>query len=120
MVSAPILHVGADVSGRRVFDRDACGHQLAVFLLPHDSTRLRQFRAAVDSADFVGVVHNERLNIPSILPVDGDQIRQVVFALGILGRNLANRLSPSKDISSRLPTRGVLRGCRCAGSQAPV
>ena len=47
--------VAIDEGRRRVLDGDARGHQFGVLFLSHDATHLRQFGAAVDPANLVGI-----------------------------------------------------------------
>src|SRR5207244_1166154 len=85
--------VGADVDslidiGRRgIFNRDARRHELRVFLLPHQPAHLRQLLAAVDSPYFVGVLHGHRRHYLSAPAINVDEIRQVIFALGVFDAN---------------------------------
>ena len=82
------IHVGR----RRILNRDAGGHQLLVLRLSHDSAHCRQLEAAVDSPDFVGVRHGQRFDAEPALPVERNDVGQVVLALRVFRRDAGQRL----------------------------
>ena len=92
------LDVRIDVGRGRIDERDAGGHQFFVLLLSHDSAHFRQFGAAVDAPDFLGVVDHERFDRQLPPAVDGDQVGQVVLALRVLRRDAAKRVEQRRQV----------------------
>ena len=92
------LDVRIDVGRGRVDERDAGRHQFFVLVLSHEPAHFRQFRAAVDAADFLRVVDHERFDRQLAPAVDGDQIGQVELALGVLRGDAAQRLEQRRQV----------------------
>ena len=91
MVSAAIATRPVDVRRRRILDRHPGGHQLVVLLLSHDSAHFGELAAAVDAAYLVRVGDGHGFHASPELAKDGHQIGQVIFALGVLARDAADR-----------------------------
>ncbi len=68
-------HAFVDVSGGRILDRDARGHQFFVLFLSHDAARFCQFRPAVDSAGLVGIAEHDGLDAQSAATIGRNQVR---------------------------------------------
>ena len=92
IVSAPTCDVAIDVGRRRILDRDARRHQLRVLLLSHDAAHCRQLGAAVDAANLVGVCDGDGFDRRPALPVDRDEIGQVILALRVFRADAAHRV----------------------------
>src|SRR6185503_12295418 len=90
--------VRIDVGRGRVDDGDAGCHQFFVFCLSHDSAHFREFGAAVDPPDFLGIVDNERFDRQLPPAVDGNQVGQVVLALGVLRGDSAQRVEQRRQV----------------------
>src|SRR6185369_3171230 len=84
-----------DVDGGGILDRDAGCHQLGGFVIAHDSAHCRQLDAAVDASNFIGIRDGDGLHNLAALPVDGDQIGQVILVLRVLGGNTAHGVEQS-------------------------
>ena len=66
-----------------------------VFCVSHDSAHCRQLDAAVDAANLVGIRDGDRFDRRPALPVDRDEIRQVVLAAARSRRRCSARASNS-------------------------
>ena len=77
------LHVGVDICGGRIFNRDPGSHQLFVLRLSHDAAYLCQLGAAIDAAHLVGVFERHRFHDPPLAAVGPDQIRKIVLPLSV-------------------------------------
>ena len=77
--------IAVDIGGRRINQRDTCGHQLFVLLLANHGTDLGKLCAAVDAANLFRALDRPRGDRALLFAIDGDQIGQVVLAL-IIGR----------------------------------
>ena len=86
------LDVGVDVGRGGIDQRDAGGHQFFVLLLSHHPADLGEFCPAVDAADLDGIRIVYVATDPPPAPVDGDQIGQVVLALGVVRADLLERV----------------------------
>ena len=62
-----------------------------------DSADSGKLRPAVDAANLVGVGDGHRLDLLPALPVDGDQVGQVVLSLGVFGSDAAHRVEQSVE-----------------------
>src|SRR5688572_28267840 len=73
-------------------------------MLANHTADLCKLCSTVDAADFVGPLHRIRRDWFSLLPINGDEIRQVVLALLVRGANRVERLE------ERLEREGVDAG----------
>jgi hypothetical protein len=94
----PDFDVRADVGRRRVDQGHAGGHQFFVLLLSHKPAHFRQFGAAVDPADFLRILDQQRLDRHLAPVVNRHEVGQVELALGVLRGDPAQGVEEGRQI----------------------
>ena len=93
----PDRHVAVDVGGRGILDRDAGCHQLGGFSLAQDAADGSEIAPAVDAANVIRIWNDHGFHPLPAFPKNGDEIRQVVLALRVVGRQHPQRREQPVD-----------------------
>ena len=73
-------------------DCDACRHQLRGLFVSHSSAHCRELAAAVDASNLFRIRDDYGFDAASLPAEDRHQVRKVVLALRVLGRDAAHRI----------------------------
>src|SRR3954471_12867627 len=79
--------VGADVGGGRIYQCDACRHQLVILARVQNRRHVGQLLPAVHAQNLVGVIDGDGFNRQASRSIDPHQVGQVVLVLRVGGTN---------------------------------